>query len=46
VNFGLFPPLDDRADGRRARGRDRKKGYSRRALADLERWLAALATAA
>ena len=36
VNFGLFPELP--AD---ARGRDRKKALSTRALADLEHWLEA-----
>ncbi|HYD98171.1 MAG TPA: methylenetetrahydrofolate--tRNA-(uracil(54)-C(5))-methyltransferase (FADH(2)-oxidizing) TrmFO [Alphaproteobacteria bacterium] len=35
VNFGLFPPLDGRL-----RGKDRKLGYTRRALADLAGWLA------
>jgi methylenetetrahydrofolate--tRNA-(uracil-5-)-methyltransferase len=34
VNFGLFPDL-----ARSERGRDRKKAMSRRALADLEKWL-------
>ena len=38
VNFGLFPPLAQN-DGRAPRGRDRKKAYARRALADLDRWL-------
>ncbi len=33
VNFGLFPELAG------ARGRDRKKAMSHRALADLEKWL-------
>jgi methylenetetrahydrofolate--tRNA-(uracil-5-)-methyltransferase len=33
VNFGLVPPLDFRA-----KGRDRKKAYSDRALADLQAW--------
>jgi methylenetetrahydrofolate--tRNA-(uracil-5-)-methyltransferase len=33
VNFGLFPELKG------ARGRDRKKEMSRRALADLDAWL-------
>jgi methylenetetrahydrofolate--tRNA-(uracil-5-)-methyltransferase len=41
VNFGLFPPLEGRL-----RGRDRKKGYARRALADLDRWLGAARSAA
>lgn len=35
VNFGLFPPIDDRI-----RGRDRKKAYTSRAKAALEAWLA------
>jgi len=34
VNFGLFPDL-----AAAERGRDRKKAMSRRALADLEKWL-------
>ena len=34
VNFGLFPEI-----GGDARGRDRKKELSKRALADLEAWL-------
>lgn len=40
VNFGLFPALPDAGTGkRRLRGRDRKRAYSHRALADLDRWL-------
>lgn len=35
VNFGLFPPIDDRI-----RGKDRKKAYTGRAKAELEAWLA------
>ena len=35
VNFGLFPPL-----GERVRGRERKRAMSRRALTDLDAWLA------
>jgi methylenetetrahydrofolate--tRNA-(uracil-5-)-methyltransferase len=35
VNFGLFPEIETRI-----KGRDRKLAYSRRALADLEGWLA------
>ena len=34
VNFGLFPPIDDRI-----RGKDRKKAYTSRAKAALEAWL-------
>jgi methylenetetrahydrofolate--tRNA-(uracil-5-)-methyltransferase len=34
VNFGLFPPVEDRF-----RGRERKLAYTRRALADLDAWL-------
>jgi methylenetetrahydrofolate--tRNA-(uracil-5-)-methyltransferase len=37
VNFGLFPPLDGEP-----RGRDRKRAYTRRALADLDAWLAGM----
>ena len=33
VNFGLFPPLE-----KRIKGRERKKGYSDRALAHLQEW--------
>ena len=40
VNFGLFPPLQNAGTGkRRLRGRDRKRAYSQRALADLDLWL-------
>jgi methylenetetrahydrofolate--tRNA-(uracil-5-)-methyltransferase len=35
VNFGLFPP----PTGPVPKGRDRKRAYTARALADLERWL-------
>jgi methylenetetrahydrofolate--tRNA-(uracil-5-)-methyltransferase len=41
VNFGLFPPLETRV-----RGRDRKLAVTRRALADLQAWLAPSAAAA
>jgi methylenetetrahydrofolate--tRNA-(uracil-5-)-methyltransferase len=41
VNFGLFPPLEVRV-----RGRDRKLAVTRRALADLQAWLAPSAAAA
>ncbi len=43
VNFGLFPPVEAELDarGRPVRGRERKRLYSRRALADLQAWLAA-----
>lgn len=34
VNFGLFPPLDASV-----RKNERKPALSRRALADLDRWL-------
>ena len=34
VNFGLFPPIDDSM-----RGRDRKKSYTSRALADFDAWM-------
>jgi len=40
VNFGLFPPVDPRdAKGKKLKGRDRKKAYSTRALADLDAWM-------
>ncbi|HIJ38413.1 MAG TPA: methylenetetrahydrofolate--tRNA-(uracil(54)-C(5))-methyltransferase (FADH(2)-oxidizing) TrmFO [Rhodospirillaceae bacterium] len=40
INFGLFPaPPDERDEkGRRIKGRERKKLYARRALADLASW--------
>ena len=38
VNFGLFPPPPE-TGGRRLRGVDRKRAYTTRALADLDRWL-------
>ena len=48
VNFGLFPPLDapsHDATGNRIKGKERgaarKRAMSARALADLDRWLAA-----
>jgi methylenetetrahydrofolate--tRNA-(uracil-5-)-methyltransferase len=44
VNFGLFPPLPDGAVTRKNRG-DRKPMLSRRALADLQDWLAGGPTA-
>lgn len=34
VNFGLFPPLDEKV-----KKADRKKALSSRALADFDRWL-------
>lgn len=44
VNFGLFPepPEEKDARGRKIRGRERKVLYSRRALADLPQWMAAI----
>ena len=45
VNFGLFPPLDGVKGGRRGR-KDRYKGYTDRAKADWQAWLAPQATAA
>ena len=41
VNFGLFPEIETRI-----KGRERKLAYSRRALADLEGWLARQGVAA
>ena len=38
VNFGLFPPLEGAAAGRRGR-RQRRPAMSGRALADLDIWL-------
>ncbi len=53
VNFGLFPPLEaptHDAAGHRIKGKERgaakKRALSLRALADLDRWLAAPARAA
>ena len=45
VNFGLFPPLDGVKGGRRGR-KDRYKGYTDRAKADWQTWLAPQAQAA
>jgi methylenetetrahydrofolate--tRNA-(uracil-5-)-methyltransferase len=45
VNFGLFPPLPEPADKRRAKDA-RKPALSARALADLDRWLKAARPAA
>jgi len=42
VNFGLFPPIDGFKTGRRNR-KDRYKGYTDRAKADWQAWLASLA---
>ena len=40
VNFGLFPPPTAApAEGKkRLKGRDRKRAYTARALADLDTW--------
>ncbi|MBU0723469.1 MAG: methylenetetrahydrofolate--tRNA-(uracil(54)-C(5))-methyltransferase (FADH(2)-oxidizing) TrmFO [Alphaproteobacteria bacterium] len=47
VNFGLFPEPDQDSDPKkRIRGRERKKLYSARALADLDAWLGAARLAA
>ncbi len=54
INYGLLPPLDDapltNADGKRLKGPERglakKKLQSRRALADLARWLGQSGTSA
>ena len=40
VNFGLLPPLEPDAKGRRPKGRARKVAYCARAQADLGTWLA------
>ncbi|MEO3431656.1 methylenetetrahydrofolate--tRNA-(uracil(54)-C(5))-methyltransferase (FADH(2)-oxidizing) TrmFO [Inquilinus sp. CAU 1745] len=39
VNFGLFPEPEIPAGQRKIKGRDRKRAYTSRALADLDRWL-------
>jgi len=44
VNFGLFPPPD--TQGRKVKGKDRKRLYTARALADLDAWLGATRLAA
>jgi methylenetetrahydrofolate--tRNA-(uracil-5-)-methyltransferase len=41
VNFGLFPPIDEKI-----RGRDRKRAYTSRALADFDGWIGAVRAAA
>ena len=41
VNFGLFPPPDDKI-----KGRDRKKAYTSRALNDFDSWLESFKKAA
>jgi methylenetetrahydrofolate--tRNA-(uracil-5-)-methyltransferase len=47
VNFGLFPDIDARdPKGRPLRGRERKKAFSERALADIDHWLKATPLAA
>ena len=38
VNFGLFPPPPAAEGKRRLKGRDRKRAYAERALADLDAW--------
>jgi methylenetetrahydrofolate--tRNA-(uracil-5-)-methyltransferase len=38
INFGLFPPLDERFRGK-DRTRDKKRALTARAKAELERWL-------
>ncbi len=38
VNFGLFPPPE--TGGKKVKGRDRKRLYTSRAMADLQAWLA------
>ncbi len=40
VNFGLFPPIEARQpNGKELHGKDRKRAYTSRALADLDAWL-------
>lgn len=46
VNFGLFPEPEIPAGQRKIKGRDRKRAYTSRAMADLERWLERAAEAA
>jgi len=44
VNFGLLPPLQ--VEGKRPKGRDRKKAYTIRALAGFDAWLGHVQVAA
>lgn len=46
VNFGLFPepPVERDERGRRLKGRDRKKSYSKRAYTELTPWLEQVST--
>jgi methylenetetrahydrofolate--tRNA-(uracil-5-)-methyltransferase len=46
VNFGLFPPLDAVARESGPKGRERKRVYTARALADLDGWLGRVQIAA
>ena len=39
VNFGLFPPLDEKLKGGRRGRRDRRAAYARRALNAVDQWL-------
>ncbi|MCG8545030.1 MAG: methylenetetrahydrofolate--tRNA-(uracil(54)-C(5))-methyltransferase (FADH(2)-oxidizing) TrmFO, partial [Alphaproteobacteria bacterium] len=39
VNFGLLPPPPPMPGRKKLRGRDRKRAYTQRALADLDHWL-------
>src|SRR5690242_1686798 len=45
INFGLLPPMPEQAGGRKGRA-TRKPALATRALADLDRWLAATRLAA
>jgi methylenetetrahydrofolate--tRNA-(uracil-5-)-methyltransferase len=38
VNFGLFPPIEEKFKGKE-KGRLKKKAITTRALADLDAWL-------
>ena len=40
INFGLMPPPEAPAEGKRLKGRMRKQAMAQRARADLDRWLA------
>jgi len=44
INFGLLPPLI--VEGKRPKGRDRKRAYTTRALADFDAWRGAAKVAA
>ena len=46
VNFGLFPPIEPGADGRKRGKKERKPAMAARALNDLDHWIGAAVRAA